>query len=158
TKSSISLSGSTTIRCTSSGFCVARRTASTTSGPIVRFGTKRPSITSTWIQSPPASSEARTSSASRPKSAERIEGAIRIGCGIVAAGQLGDRLPVAAATPQQLVRGVGAIASCRIEFERRRFVILPVVENRLHNGPPGFDAVGALEQHRIADHAIVNQG
>src|SRR5580698_3128607 len=40
------------------------------------FGTKRPSITSTWIQSAPAASTARTSSASRPKSAERIEGAI----------------------------------------------------------------------------------
>ena len=30
------------------GFAVERRTASTTSGPIVMFGTKRPSMTSTW--------------------------------------------------------------------------------------------------------------
>src|SRR5712691_4322506 len=39
-------------------------------------GTKWPSITSTWIQSAPAAVTARTSSASRPKSAERIDGAI----------------------------------------------------------------------------------
>jgi hypothetical protein len=35
-----------------------------------------PSITSTWIQSAPAASIARTSSPSREKSAERIEGEI----------------------------------------------------------------------------------
>src|SRR3954454_16646196 len=49
------------------------------SGPMVMLGTKRPSITSTWIQSAPAASQARTSSARRPKSAERIEGAISVG-------------------------------------------------------------------------------
>ena len=37
---------------------------------MVMFGTKRPSITSTWIQSAPAASTARTSSARRPKSAD----------------------------------------------------------------------------------------
>src|SRR5262245_32964518 len=44
------------------------------------LGTNRPSITSTWIQSAPAASTARTSSPSRLKSADRIDGAIRIGC------------------------------------------------------------------------------
>ncbi|MNL59059.1 hypothetical protein D3C87_1827520 [compost metagenome] len=49
------------------------------SGPKVMFGTKCPSITSQWIQSAPASSIARTSSPSFEKSAERMEGAIRMG-------------------------------------------------------------------------------
>src|SRR5271169_1180031 len=42
------------------------------------FGTKRPSITSTWIQSVPAVSTARTSSPNRAKSADRTEGAMMI--------------------------------------------------------------------------------
>src|SRR5262245_29223705 len=41
------------------------------------LGTKCPSITSTCTQSQPAASMARTSSPSRAKSADRIEGAIR---------------------------------------------------------------------------------
>src|SRR5215211_7636293 len=49
--------------------------ALSTTGPMVMLGTKRPSITSTWIQSAPAASTARTSSPSRLKSALRIEGA-----------------------------------------------------------------------------------
>ena len=47
-------------RCTSNGRSVTGRSAPTTRGPIVMFGTKRPSITSTWIQSQPASSTALT--------------------------------------------------------------------------------------------------
>jgi len=45
-------------------------------GPIVIFGTKCPSITSTCIQSAPAASAAWTSSPSFEKSADNIEGAI----------------------------------------------------------------------------------
>src|SRR5690606_1493228 len=75
TKAGMSFSGSTIIRCTSSGFFATCATASTTMGPMVRLGTKRPSITSTWTRSQPPASMAATSSASRPKSAERIEGA-----------------------------------------------------------------------------------
>ena len=68
------------IRWTSNGLAVCGRSAFTTAGPMVRLGTKWPSITSTWIQSAPASSTARTSSPSRAKSAERMEGAMRTGC------------------------------------------------------------------------------
>jgi len=39
---------------------VTGRSASTTRGPIVMFGTKRPSMTSMWIHSAPASSTALT--------------------------------------------------------------------------------------------------
>src|SRR5882672_5779831 len=64
------------MRCTSRGSFVAARTARTMTGPSVMLGTKRPSMTSTWMTSAPAASTARTSSARRPKSAARIDGAI----------------------------------------------------------------------------------
>src|SRR2546430_14197605 len=48
-----------------------------TFAPKVRFGTKRPSITSTWIQSAPPSSSIAISSESFARSALRIDGAIR---------------------------------------------------------------------------------
>src|SRR5437899_3926407 len=54
--------------------------ACSTTGPMVMLGTKCPSITSTWIQSAPAPSTARTSSPNRVKSADRTDGATRIGC------------------------------------------------------------------------------
>ena len=57
--------------------CTCSRSASTTSGPIVIGGTKWPSITSTWMTRAPASRTSWTCSRSRPKSAERIEGATR---------------------------------------------------------------------------------
>src|SRR5262245_48181160 len=43
---------------------------------MLRLGTKWPSMTSMWMRSAPAASTSRTSSTSREKSAERIEGAI----------------------------------------------------------------------------------
>ena len=60
----------------------ARRRAarSTTPGPIDIGGTKCPSMTSTWITLAPASTTRRTCVArAGAKSAERIEGATRIG-------------------------------------------------------------------------------
>src|SRR5690606_15811972 len=69
-------SGFSTMRCTSIGSRVTLRIAAVTAGPTVRLGTKWPSMTSTWIQSAPACSAARTCSPRRVKSAERIEGAI----------------------------------------------------------------------------------
>ncbi len=42
------------IRCTSNSFLECGRSAFTMSGPMVMFGTKCPSMTSTWIQSQPA--------------------------------------------------------------------------------------------------------
>src|SRR5262245_61963233 len=77
-KASMKGSAGAIIRCTSSGFVVCGRIAFTTAGPIVMLGTKWPSITSTCTQSQPAASMARTSSPSRAKSAERMEGAIRM--------------------------------------------------------------------------------
>src|SRR4029079_13516292 len=75
-KASRKLSTGEIIKCTSNGLVVCGRSAFTTAGPMVRLGTKWPSMTSMWIQSAPASSIARTSSPSLAKSAERIEGAM----------------------------------------------------------------------------------
>src|SRR5271169_6436490 len=55
---------------------------STTGGPIVRLGTKWPSITSRWSMVAPPRSTRAISSARRAKSAERIEGTISIMCGL----------------------------------------------------------------------------
>src|SRR5438034_8530349 len=68
-------SGRSIIRWTSSGRRVARCRSATIFGPNVRFGTKWPSITSTWTQSAPPRSSAPTASARRVKSALRIDGA-----------------------------------------------------------------------------------
>src|SRR5690606_1094016 len=53
------------------------RSAATSCGPKLRFGTKWLSITSTWIQSAPAAWTARHSAPKAEKSAARMEGAIR---------------------------------------------------------------------------------
>ena len=67
-------SGSSIIRWQSSGIGLTFARASTTGRPRVRFGTKWPSITSTWAQSALA---IRASSASRlAKSADRMLGEI----------------------------------------------------------------------------------
>src|SRR5882724_9668456 len=68
-------SGSEIIRCVSRGRCVTRRRDWTIAGPMERFGTKCPSITSTWIRSAPACSASATCWPRRAKSAARIEGA-----------------------------------------------------------------------------------
>src|SRR5262245_20286811 len=49
---------------------------------MLRFGTKWPSITSTWMRLAPAASTSLTCSPSREKSADRIEGAIMIDPGV----------------------------------------------------------------------------
>src|SRR6516165_1152009 len=104
------------------------------------FGTKRPSITSTWIQSAPAASTARTSSASRPKSADSIDGATMTGRLIgPRLPRSSDRPPLPAAAPQQIVPGIRAGAAGGINLQRRGLVVVPQIEDRLHYRPPGFD-------------------
>src|SRR3954447_15887925 len=71
--------GCATMRCASNSTEACGRHAAMMSGPNVRFGTKRPSITSHWMRSTPASSSAAISSPKRAKSAGRTEGAISIG-------------------------------------------------------------------------------
>mmetsp|Transcript_9758 Transcript_9758/g.26345 ORF Transcript_9758/g.26345 Transcript_9758/m.26345 type:complete len:222 (-) Transcript_9758:104-769(-) len=76
-KSSTRCSGSTIMRwqsSTASGSFLRR--ASTTRGPMVMLGTKRPSMTSTCTQSAPAFSTSSTSCPSLEKSADKIDGEI----------------------------------------------------------------------------------
>ena len=61
----------------SNTFSARARIAFTTGGPKVMFGTKWPSIMSRCTQSAPARTTVSTSSPSREKSAERMEGAMR---------------------------------------------------------------------------------
>ena len=61
------------------GTATSSRVEAITSGPNVRLGTNRPSITSHWMRSTPAFSSAITSSPRRAKSAGRTDGAISIG-------------------------------------------------------------------------------
>src|SRR3954468_20186454 len=71
-------SGRSIMRCTSAkppASWIWPAIASSTSGPIVIGGTKWPSITSMWMTRAPASMTLAIWSASRAKSAERIEGA-----------------------------------------------------------------------------------
>src|ERR1039458_781714 len=62
---------------------VVLRMDSTTGGPMVRLGTKWPSMTSTCSMVAPARSTRAMSSARRAKSADRIDGTISIICGLV---------------------------------------------------------------------------
>ena len=87
-------SGSVIMRWTSRGSRVTRRSAFTTAGPRVRFGTKCPSMMSTWIWSAPAASTRRTSSPRRVKSAARTEGAILRVCAMDAGDSRGDSAAV----------------------------------------------------------------
>src|SRR4030095_11009045 len=65
------------MRWTSRGIRARLRIASITGGPMVRLGTKWPSITSTWSRSAPPASTRAMASPSAAKSAERMLGAMR---------------------------------------------------------------------------------
>ena len=73
-------------------------------------------------------------------------------------GRIVDRTPAPAVARQQLVGFARARASGRHRSAVRRVAILrPGIEDRLHHPPSGLDVVGALEQRRVADHAVVDQ-
>src|SRR5579883_3450208 len=105
TKAGTSGSTGVTIRWTSNSFLLCLRSAFTTTGPIVRLGTKWLSITSTWIQSAPAASIASTSAPRAEKSALRIDGAMRTGFCMGSGSRSGRRVPALAA---ERVGGEGA--------------------------------------------------
>src|ERR1051326_1631778 len=74
--------------------------------PKVRLGTKRPSITSTCTQSAPPFSIAASSSRSRPRSAVRIEGAMRIVTDAPGWGSIADdEIDAALVRAQHTARG-----------------------------------------------------
>src|SRR6267378_712657 len=132
-------SGSTIIRCRSSGSRVRLRIASRIGKPIVMFGTKRPSITSMWIWSAPAASTRAISSARTPKSADRIEGAILTALLISRAVQPDGREPVGAVA-------IGPRAQIAVGVQRQR-----EIGGRV-------DAPGRLRGEERGDHRLVLLG
>ena len=52
---------------------------------------------------------------------------------------------------------VGAFAAGLVDLQPLGAGLLPGIEERLHRLPAGFDAVGALKQDVVADHAVVDQ-
>src|SRR5229473_7736622 len=78
-KAAMKSSGFSIIKWQSKGTLeIVLRSEATTGGPIVRFGTKCPSITSRWSTVPPPSMAASASAPSCAKLAERMEGASSI--------------------------------------------------------------------------------
>src|SRR5882724_9439650 len=132
-------SGSTIIRCRSSGSRVRLRIASRTGKPMVMFGTKRPSITSMWIWSAPAASTRAISSARTPKSADRIEGAILTAILISRAAQPDGREAVGSVT-------IGPRAQKAVGVQRQREVGRPL------------EAPGRLRAEKRGDHRLVLLG
>src|SRR5215510_7849423 len=68
-----------------------------------------------------------------------------------------QRTPSATVAGQQLVRRGGTIATRHIVRKIPRWIVGPGVEDRLYRAPPRLDVVGALEQRRISDHAVIEQ-
>ena len=97
-------SGSTgvTMRCTSNGCLLCLRSAFTTIGPIVRLGTKWPSITSTWIQSAPAAVDRLDLLAERGEIGRQDRG--RDADGLLRHGDQGPQVPGRVGASQPLRR------------------------------------------------------
>src|ERR1700753_2733837 len=67
-------------------------------------------------------------------------------------GAMSVRLsPASSVARQQVVGLVGALAAVLVAFQPLGARLLPGVEERLHRGPSGLDAIGALEQDVVAD-------
>src|SRR2546422_6508454 len=109
--------GCVTIRWASSGTWVSGRIDFTMAGPIVRLGTKWPSITSMWSMSAPASAASRTWSPKRSNRADKIDGAI-----LMAIGLRNERAWNKISLPQGVRRREGTRYSARLgSMERREF-------------------------------------
>src|ERR1700683_4623462 len=73
----------------------------------------------------------------------------------IAAGGIAPFAPV---PPEKLGCLLGPPRSSRIIREVVCWRGFPSVQNRLDDGPGGLHHVGALEQSRVAHHAVVDQG
>src|SRR5580704_10245734 len=68
-----------------------------------------------------------------------------------------ERAPMPAIAREKRVGLLWSAASCRIYRRRGPLPARPGVEHRLHDPPTGLDIVSALEQSRIAVHAVIDQ-
>src|SRR5437667_336179 len=107
--------GCVTIKWASKGTLVSARIDLTIAGPIVRLGTKWPSITSMWSMSAPASAASRTWSPKRSNRADKIDGAI-----LMAIGLRNERAWNKISLPQGLRRREGTRYSARLGSMDRR--------------------------------------
>src|SRR6202035_516557 len=96
-------------------------------------------------------------SAAARASAAGSETAITWRLSLLAIPRLTELAPTAAVAPDQFVGTGGDFAAGRVFLDALGAGLVPGVEERLHRLPAGFDAVGALEQDVVADHAVVDQ-
>src|SRR5687768_7565038 len=97
---------------------------------MVMLGTKWPSMTSTWTQSAPAASMARTSSPRRAKSDARMDGAMMTGLAMPSLSAMRALLPVAGRG-----QGLQDPGLCKMTAAQARLVGLQPVAAQLAHGP-----------------------
>src|SRR6185503_14185231 len=68
-----------------------------------------------------------------------------------------ERTPGTAVARDQLAGRRGPAAAGNIVWKITRRIVGPGIEDRLYRLPTRFDIVCALEQRRVADHAIVEK-
>src|ERR1700724_4102117 len=71
---------------------------------------------------------------------------------------LPDRPPPSAVAGEELIGLFRPLAAGRVGGKALPTRMAPRVDERLHHAPAGLDAVGALEQDRVTDHAVIDQG
>src|SRR4029077_10778495 len=69
-----------------------------------------------------------------------------------------QRPPGATVAREELVSRGRAVAASGIVWKRGRRIFCPKIQDWLNSGPARLDVIGALEQGRVTDHAIVDQG
>ena len=132
------------------------RSVSITFAPNVRLGTKRPSITSTWIQSAPACSSIATSSPRRAKSALSMDGAMRTP--LMAAAPAAVRLRLRYGLLRRLARrrcGLGDDAErdrhARQRSSHRLTGVCPITVPGVP-GPPGSRTIAHAPHAELREH------
>src|ERR1700730_15814925 len=70
----------------------------------------------------------------------------------------GNRSPAPAVPSQQPIGLRRTLATGLIDREPARSYVAPGVEERLHDPPPRLDPIRPLEQDRVANHAVVDEG
>src|SRR3974390_3443063 len=68
-----------------------------------------------------------------------------------------QRTPAPALARKQLVSFGGAVIACRVGRKAGCAGVVPGIDEWLHHAPARLDAVGALKQDRVSDHAVVDQ-
>src|ERR1700744_887572 len=70
---------------------------------------------------------------------------------------LAELPPAPSVAFQKFIGARRSFAPGGVAFEPRGARLFPGVQKWLHGLPAGFDAVGALKQNVVADHAVIDQ-